>query len=60
MTALQLTRSTTTATETRSLRTIVTTPVILSVVRVVFSFLWICHGLQGLVGYFGGIDGHGM
>jgi putative oxidoreductase len=36
------------------------TPVVLSAVRVVVSFLWICHGLQGLVGAFGGIDGHGM
>ena len=36
------------------------TPIILSAVRVVVSFLWICHGLQGLAGYFGGIDGHGM
>lgn len=65
MTALQLTRpaataSTATATKTRSLKNIATTPVVLSVVRVVVSFLWICHGLQGLVGYFGGIDGHGM
>jgi putative oxidoreductase len=34
-------------------------PVVLSAVRVVVSFLWICHGLQGLVGAFGGIDGHG-
>jgi putative oxidoreductase len=65
MTALQLTRpattaSTTTAAKTRSLKNIATTPVVLSVVRIVVSFLWICHGLQGLVGYFGGIDGHGM
>jgi putative oxidoreductase len=65
MTALQLTRpaataSTTTAAKTRSLKNIAATPVVLSVVRIVVSFLWICHGLQGLVGYFGGIDGHGM
>ena len=61
-----LTRPATTATTSatnakdRSLKNILTTPVVLSVVRVVVSFLWICHGLQGLVGYFGGIDGHGM
>jgi putative oxidoreductase len=59
MTALRLTRSAT-ETRTRSPRTVVATPVVLSVVRVVFSFLWICHGLQGLIGCFGGIDGHGM
>ena len=35
------------------------TPVVLSAVRIVVSFLWICHGLQGLIGVFGGIDGHG-
>jgi putative oxidoreductase len=50
MTALQLNRIATTN----------NTPIILSAVRVVVSFLWICHGLQGLAGYFGGIDGHGM
>jgi putative oxidoreductase len=31
----------------------------LSAVRVVVAFLFICHGLQGLFGAFGGIDGHG-
>lgn len=73
MTAMQLTRPATTKTaatnnaatnngaaRTRLLRNVLTTPVVLSVVRVVVSFLWVCHGLQGLVGYFGGIDGHGM
>lgn len=34
-------------------------PIVLSLVRIVVSFLWICHGLQGLLGLFGGIDGHG-
>src|SRR5437588_12025249 len=62
MTALQLSRpaAAVVVTKTRSLRNVLTTPVVLSLVRVVVSFLWICHGLQGLAGYFGGIDGHGM
>lgn len=54
---------TTAAPKNRSLRNLVTsakaTPVVLSAVRVIVSFLWICHGLQGLVGVFGGYDGHG-
>ncbi|HEX3784337.1 MAG TPA: DoxX family protein [Pseudonocardiaceae bacterium] len=33
--------------------------VVLSLVRIVVSLLWICHGLQGLIGLFGGVDGHG-
>lgn len=45
---------------TAPVKKVLTVPVVLSIVRVVVSFLWICHGLQGLVGYFGGIDGHGM
>ncbi|HEX4225525.1 MAG TPA: DoxX family protein [Pseudonocardiaceae bacterium] len=58
------TYSATTATARRSsiknlLTTAKTTPVVLSAVRVIVSFLWICHGLQGLIGVFGGIDGHG-
>jgi putative oxidoreductase len=32
--------------------------VVVSLVRVVVGFLWVCHGLQGF-GAFGGIDGHG-
>ena len=55
--------NTTVAPRTRSLKNLVNsakaTPVVLSAVRVVVSFLWICHGFQGLFGYFGGIDGHG-
>jgi putative oxidoreductase len=31
----------------------------LAAVRVVISALFVCHGLQGLFGFFGGIDGHG-
>lgn len=53
----------TVAPRTRSLKNLVNsakaTPVVLSAVRVVVSFLWVCHGLMGLVGAFGGIDGHG-
>ncbi len=68
MTDLLITRPTTSSTapavrKSRSLRNLLdsakATPVVLSAVRVVVSFLWICHGLQGLVGAFGGIDGHG-
>jgi putative oxidoreductase len=48
---------------TRSIKNVLTsaktTPVVLSAVRVIVSFLWVCHGLQGLIGAFGGIDGHG-
>ena len=55
--------ATATAAPRTSVRTLVTsakaTPVVVSAVRVVVSFLWICHGLQGLAGAFGGIDGHG-
>jgi putative oxidoreductase len=40
-------------------RTAPLAPIVLSLVRIVVSFLWICHGLQGLFGLFGGIDGHG-
>lgn len=32
---------------------------VLSAVRIVVSFMWVCHGAQGLFGAFGGIDGHG-
>jgi putative oxidoreductase len=32
---------------------------VLAAVRVVVSFLFVCHGLQGLVGAFGGVDGAG-
>lgn len=32
---------------------------VLAAVRVVVSFLFLCHGLQGMFGLFGGIDGHG-
>jgi putative oxidoreductase len=32
---------------------------VLGAVRVVVSFLFVCHGLQGLVGAFGGVDGAG-
>ncbi|HEV3358419.1 MAG TPA: DoxX family protein [Pseudonocardiaceae bacterium] len=53
----------TVAPKTRSVKNLINrakaTPVVLSAVRVVVSFLWICHGLQGLVGAFGGVDGHG-
>jgi putative oxidoreductase len=31
----------------------------LAATRVVVSFLFVCHGLQGLFGAFGGIDGQG-
>jgi putative oxidoreductase len=31
----------------------------LSAVRIVVSFLFVCHGAQGLFGAFGGIDGQG-
>jgi putative oxidoreductase len=31
----------------------------LSAVRIVVSFLFLCHGAQGLFGSFGGIDGQG-
>lgn len=31
----------------------------LGATRVVVSFLFICHGLLGLFGAFGGVDGHG-
>ena len=55
--------TTTDAPRTRSLKNLVNqakaTPVVLSAVRVVVAYLWICHGLQGLFGVFGGIDGHG-
>lgn len=34
-------------------------PVALAAVRIVVSFLFICHGFQGMFGAFGGIDGHG-
>jgi len=27
--------------------------------RIVFGFLFCCHGLQKLIGLFGGLDGHG-
>jgi putative oxidoreductase len=33
--------------------------VVLSVVRIVVSFLFVCHGVQKLFGSFGGIDGQG-
>ena len=56
MTDLLIARpTTTTASKTRTNPT----PIVLSAVRIVVSFLWICHGLQGLIGAFGGIDGHG-
>jgi putative oxidoreductase len=32
---------------------------VLAAIRVVVSFLFLCHGLQGLFGAFGGIDGQG-
>jgi putative oxidoreductase len=57
------TAANTAAPRTRSLKNLLNqakaTPVVLSAVRVVVSYLWICHGLQGLFGYFGGVDGHG-
>lgn len=31
----------------------------LAATRVVVSFLFVCHGLQGLFGAFGGVDGQG-
>jgi putative oxidoreductase len=31
----------------------------LSAVRIVVSFLFLCHSAQGLVGAFGGVDGNG-
>ncbi|MFC7449257.1 DoxX family protein [Rhodococcus daqingensis] len=31
----------------------------LSAVRVVIGFLWLCHGLMAMFGWFGGVDGHG-
>ncbi|HEY0451780.1 DoxX family protein [Actinophytocola sp.] len=34
-------------------------PVVLGATRVVVSFLFFCHGLQGLFGAFGGVDGQG-
>ena len=34
-------------------------PAALAGLRVVASFLFVLHGLQGLIGLFGGIDGHG-
>lgn len=34
-------------------------PVALAAVRIIVSFLFICHGFQGMFGTFGGIDGHG-
>ncbi|HEX3784338.1 MAG TPA: DoxX family protein [Pseudonocardiaceae bacterium] len=40
-------------------RTAQLAPIVLSMVRIVVSFLWICHGLQGFFGLFGGVDGHG-
>ena len=57
------TATTSVAPKTRSVKNLINsakaTPVVLSAVRVVVSFLWICHGFQGLFGDFGGIDGHG-
>ena len=32
---------------------------VLAAVRVVVAFFFVCHGLQGLIGLFGGIDMHG-
>jgi putative oxidoreductase len=33
--------------------------VVLSIARIVWSFMFACHGVQGLVGAFGGIDTQG-
>lgn len=52
------TRPTTTSTTTPATRTRPQAAV-LGAVRIVVSFLFLSHGLQGLFGAFGGIDGDG-
>ncbi len=49
--------ATTTASSTA--RTAQLPPIVLSLVRIVVSFLWMCHGLEDLFGAFGGVNGHG-
>lgn len=34
-------------------------PAVIAATRVVISFLFVCHGLVGLFGVFGGVDGQG-